>query len=179
MRRSAATDVARVPHGESPQEVSDWNTKTRRLVRCYQNRQRRPGAGGADGDLRAMKLWRGTLLFLIGLALGAVLAGIGPRVAGPYLPDALRGKVESVEGEVTRKQREPDRLLFTVVTPRGAILAIFRKRIPEVDLLVAEGDVLTLGLRRFEPFVEDPAIQSVKKKAPAENPSTGAAGRTR
>ena len=125
-----------------------------------------------------MKLWRGTLLFLIGLALGAVLGVVGPRVAGPYLPDALRGKVESVEGEVARKQREPDRLLLTVVTPRGAILAIFRKRILEVDLLVAEGDALTLDLRRFEPFVEDPAIQNVRKKAPAENPKTGAAGST-
>jgi hypothetical protein len=120
-----------------------------------------------------MKLWSGTLLFLIGLALGAVLVVIGPRVAGPYLPEALRGEVESVEGEVTRKLREPDRLLLTVVTPRGAILATFKTRIPEVDLLVAEGDALTLGLRRFEPFVEDPAIQSVRKKAPAENPAPG------
>jgi hypothetical protein len=125
-----------------------------------------------------MKLGRGTLLFLIGLALGALLVVIGPRVAGPHLPEALRGKVESVEGEVTRKQREPDRLLITVVTPRGAILATFKKKIPEVDLLVAEGDALTLGLRRFEPFVEDPAIQSVRKKTPAEGPPTGAAGRT-
>ena len=125
-----------------------------------------------------MKRWRGTLLFLIGLVLGMVLVVIGPRVAGPYLPDVLRGKVESVEGEVARKQREPDRLLLTVVTPRGAILATFKTRIPEVDLLVAEGDALTLGLRRFEPFVEDPAIQNVRKKTPAENPKTGAAGRT-
>lgn len=125
-----------------------------------------------------MKLSRGTLLFLIGLALGAVLAVIGPRLAGPYLPEALRGKVEFVEAEVTRKQREPDRLLITVVTPRGAILATFKKKIPEVDLLVAEGDALTLGLRRFEPFVEDPAIQSVRKKTPAAGPATGAAGRT-
>jgi hypothetical protein len=125
-----------------------------------------------------MKLWRGTTLFLIGLALGAALVVFGPRVAGPYLPEALRGNVEVVEGEVTRKQREPDRLLVTVVTPRGAILATFKTKISEVDLLVAEGDALTLGLRRFEPFVEDPAIQSVRKKAPAENPKTGAAGRT-
>ena len=125
-----------------------------------------------------MKLWSGTLLFFIGLALGAVLVVIGPRVAGPYLPDALRGKVESVLGEVTRKQREPDRLLITVVTARGAILATFRKRIAEIDLLVAEGDALTLGLRRFEPFVEDPAIQSVRKKTPAESPPPAAAGRT-
>lgn len=125
-----------------------------------------------------MKLWRGTLLFLIGLALGVVLVVIGPRVVGPYLPEALRGRVESVEGQVTRKQREPDRLLITIVTPRGAILATFRKKIPEVDLLVAEGDTLTLGLRRFEPFVEDPAIQSVKKKIPGDAPPSGAPGRT-
>jgi hypothetical protein len=51
-------------------------------------------------------------------------------------------------------------------------------RVSEVDLLVAEGDALTLGLRRFKPFVEDPAIQSVSNKAPAENPKTGTAGRT-
>ncbi len=125
-----------------------------------------------------MKPGRGTLLFLFGLVLGAVLVVIGPRVAGPYLPGLLRGKVESVEGEVMRKQREPDRLLITVVTPRGAILATFKKKIPEVDLLVAEGDALTLGLRRFEPFVEDPAIQSVRKKTPAEGPPTGAGARS-
>jgi hypothetical protein len=125
-----------------------------------------------------MKPWHGTLLFLIGLGLGTVLVAIGPHVAGPYLPAALRGEVESVEGEVTRKLREPDRLLLTIVTPRGAILATFNTKIPEVDLLVAEGDALTLGLRRFEPFVEDPVIQSVRKKTPTENPKTGAAGRT-
>src|SRR3990170_5864201 len=125
-----------------------------------------------------MKPWHGTLLFLIGLALGTVLVAIGPRVAGPYLPAALRGEVESVEGEVTRKLREPDRLLLTVVTPRGAILATFKTRISEVDLLVAEGDALTLGLRRFEPFVEDPAIESVRKKTPTEGSPAGAARRT-
>jgi len=119
-----------------------------------------------------------TLLFFVGLVLGAVLVLIGPRVAGPYLPEALKGKVEAVEGEVIRKQREPDRLLITVVTPRGALLATFKKKIPEVDLLVAEGDALTLGLHRFEPFVEDPAIQSVRKKTPAEGSASGAGGRS-
>jgi hypothetical protein len=33
-----------------------------------------------------MKCWRGTLLFLIGVTLGAVIVDIGPRVASPYLP---------------------------------------------------------------------------------------------
>ena len=126
-----------------------------------------------------MKLWHGALVLLIGLALGVALVVVGPRVAGPYIPAALRSPVEVVEGEVARKQREPDRLLITVVTPRGAILVTFKKKVPEIDLLVAEGDALTLGLRRFEPFVEDPAIQSVRKKTPAEGPPpSGAAGRT-
>jgi hypothetical protein len=111
-----------------------------------------------------MRRWRGALLFLIGLGIGAAAVVMGPRVAGPYLPDVLWGKLEPVDGSVTRKQREPDRLLITVVTERGAILATFKRRIAEVDLLVAEGDALTLGLRRVEPFVDDPVIQSVRKQ---------------
>lgn len=119
-----------------------------------------------------MRRWLGAVLFLLGLALGAVATVAGPRVAAPYLPAALRGQVEPVEGDVVRKQREPDRLLMTVVTPRGAILATFTKRIPEVDLLVAEGDALTLGLRRYEPFVQDPEILSVRKKTGGEGKTT-------
>jgi len=111
-----------------------------------------------------MKLWRDALVFLVGLALGVTLVLVGPRVAGPFLPEALRGKAEVVEGEVAKKLREQDRLLVTLVTGRGAILITFRQKVAEVDLLVAEGDKLTLHVRRFEPFVEDPAIQSVKKK---------------
>jgi hypothetical protein len=125
-----------------------------------------------------MKLGPGALGLLVGLALGAAVVVIAPRVAGPYLPAVLRGQVEVVEGDVARKQREANRLLITVVTARGAILVTFTKKVPEIDLLVAEGDALTLGLRRFEPFVEDPAIQSVRKKTPAEGPPSGAAGRT-
>jgi hypothetical protein len=125
-----------------------------------------------------MRLGPSALLFFVGLVLGAALVMIGPRVARPYLPEAFWGKVEAVEGEVIRKQREPDRLLITVVTPRGAILATFRRKIPEVDLLVAEGDAVTLNLRRFEPFVDDPAIQSVRKKTPAESSPASAGARS-
>ena len=123
-----------------------------------------------------MKVWLGVLLVVIGIVLGAVLVEVGPRVAAPYLPEALQGKVEVVEGEVIRKQREPDRLLITVVTPRGAILATFKRMIAEVDLLVGDGDTLTLALRRFEPFVEDPAIRSVKKRVPGASAPSGSAG---
>ena len=102
-----------------------------------------------------MTLWRSRLLLLIGLALGAVVVLVGPRVTGPYLPEALRGTVEIVEGEVIRTPHEPDRLPLTVVTSLGAIRAIFKGKI-----------------------VEDPAIQSVRKTTPAAGPPTGAAGRT-
>src|SRR5881628_2017313 len=79
--------------------------------------------------------------------------------------DSVRDRTaDAVEGEVAKKLREQDRLLVTLVTGRGAILITFRQKVAEVDLLVAEGDKLTLHVRRFEPFVEDPAIQSVKKK---------------
>lgn len=125
-----------------------------------------------------MKFWAGALLLLVGIALGAGSVVLGPRLAGPYIPEAFRGKVEVADGEVTRKQREADRLLLTIVTPRGAMLATFRTKIAEVDLLVAEGDTLALGLRRFEPFVDDPAILSVKKRPPGEGQPDGTAGRT-
>lgn len=115
-----------------------------------------------------MTRWLAGLLFLLGLTVGAVGAVLGPRLAAPYLPEALSGKVEVVGGDVVRKQREPNKLLMTIVTPRGAILATFTTRAPEIDMLVAEGDTLTLGLRRLEPFVNDPEIRSVKKQTTGE-----------
>jgi hypothetical protein len=118
----------------------------------------------------------GAAAFLVGLALGVALATFGPPAVQPYLPAMLQGKVESVEGQVARKQREDGRLLLTLVTPRGAILAIFTKKVPEVDLLIAEGDTVTLGLRRVEPFVNDPTIQSVRKTTAAGGTPSGTAG---
>ncbi|MBI2369318.1 MAG: hypothetical protein HYV08_03620 [Deltaproteobacteria bacterium] len=63
------------------------------------------------------------------------------------------------------KQREEDRLLLTVLTPRGAILATFRQKVAEIDLLVDVGDTLTLGLPRYEPFLADPRIERVRKES--------------
>lgn len=37
----------------------------------------------------------------------------------------------------------------------------------EIELLVAEGDTLTLALRRDEPFVENPEIERVRKPKPS------------
>ena len=111
------------------------------------------------------------LLLLVGVALGVGGTIWGPRLADPYLPDAFRGKKpETVEGEVVRKLREGERLLLTVQTSQGTVLATFTHKVAEIDLLVQEGDALTLALSRYEPFVEDPAIERVRKQEPAPRP---------
>jgi hypothetical protein len=38
---------------------------------------------------------------------------------------------------------------------------------------VQQGDSITLALRRYEPFVEDPPIQRVRKQEPAARPKGG------
>jgi hypothetical protein len=115
-----------------------------------------------------MRGWGVVLVFVVGIAVGAAGAVYGPRWAEPYLPEGLRAKVELVEGEIVRKQREGERLLLTVVTPEGALLASFKTRVTEITLLADEGDRVTLALPRYVPFVEDPVIRGVKKEAPRE-----------
>lgn len=111
-----------------------------------------------------MKVSHTVLIPLIGVAIGIGGTVLGPRPAGQYVPQSLRGKPPTiVEGQVVRKQREGDRLLLTVATPEGSILVTFRKKVTEIELLVAEGDTLTLALRRYEPFVENPEIERVRK----------------
>jgi len=67
---------------------------------------------------------------------------------------------------VTHKQRDQDRLLMTVTTQDGTILATFRKQVAEIDLLVEEQDSITLDVRQYEPFVNDPPVLKVNKQVP-------------
>ena len=106
---------------------------------------------------------RGLLLLLAGFALGAVTVLLVPGNLSSRLPRALGGSKEVVSGTVVAKKSGPDELLLTVETAGGALLATFTQRIREIDLLVDEGDVLTLRLARSEPFVEDPIIEKVMK----------------
>jgi len=107
---------------------------------------------------------------MVGLILLAVGVGVGLGVPkflspslSPYLPKSLQEQTEAVAGQVVRKSREEGRLLLTVSTPRGALLATFTKQIAEIDLLVEEGDSIQLGINHYEPFVKDPHVQSVMK----------------
>lgn len=109
-------------------------------------------------------------VFVLGVAVGVAGTLLVPRLAGLYLPGVLGGKAELVEGKALRKERQQDRLLLTVVTKEGAILATFGQQAAEIDLLVDEGDTVTLVLRERGPFVTDPRIEGVKKKDAAVLP---------
>lgn len=118
-----------------------------------------PGRGGR-GSASGRRIWRWLLAgALVGLAAGLLLPGL----AGPYLPGFLGGGTVTVEGQVLSKQRAEERLLLTVEADRGAVLATFRERVAELDLLVAEGDSITLRVREFRPFVENPTVVAVRK----------------
>ena len=122
-----------------------------------------------------MKTWLIVLVLLAGIALGVVGTTFAPDVAGLYLPEAFRvKKAETIDGEVVRKLREGERLLLTVQTSQGSVLATFKKKVAEIDLLVQQGDTITLALSRYEPFVNDPAIERVRKLEPAPRPKASA-----
>ncbi len=122
-----------------------------------------------------MKTWLIVLTLLVGIAFGVAGTIFAPDVAGPYLPEAFRvKKAATVDGEVVRKLREEERLLLTVETTQGAILVTFKKKVAEIDLLVQQGDTITLGLSRYEPFVDEPAIERVRKQEPTTRPKANA-----
>ncbi len=110
-----------------------------------------------------MKLLVGITLFVVGLGLGLGLPLLPSRYVDQYVPKALQPNVSALEGKVVQKQREDDRLLLTVSTASGALLATFKHRTAEIALLVDRGDMVTLGLRQYEPFVQDPSITAVMK----------------
>jgi hypothetical protein len=114
---------------------------------------------------------RGIATFVAGLVLGAVLMALARPFLGDRLPSAVGGKRELVQGPVAAKQRQGDRLLLTVVTPAGAVLGTFKKKVEEIDLLVETGDTITLAIGGYQPFLDDPEITRVAK--PAFRPIVG------
>lgn len=107
-----------------------------------------------------------------GIVLGVAATLLVPRYVTPYLPGPLRSGELRVQGPVLAEQREEDRLLLTVETEQGAMLATFRRQVAEIALLVDEGDTVTLGLREYAPFVEDPRLVGVYKGRPPAGAAT-------
>lgn len=128
-------------------------------------------SGGGTGRKRPRRwTW-----LVAGLVLGVLGTVFLPDLVRPHLPPLLRGKATRVQGLVVGKGRDGDRLLLTVDTPQGAMLATFQKRVPEIDLLVASGDSVTLGVAAYRPFVEGPELLGVRKPGQSGGRPGGAA----
>jgi hypothetical protein len=110
-----------------------------------------------------MRAWLSVFILILGVAIGAAGMWLVSHSERSYLPESLRAKVEHVPGQVVRKQRDADRLLLSIVTAQGAVLASFSRRVPEIDLLIDQGDSVTLALPRYKPFLQDPTIEAVQK----------------
>jgi len=107
-----------------------------------------------------------TIMFCMGLGLGLGGPILANQYLEPYMPSFLKKPLHPLEGFVTHKQRDQDRLLVTVTTQDGTILATFRQQVAEIDLLVEEQDSITLDVKQYEPFVNDPPVLKVNKQVP-------------
>jgi len=91
----------------------------------------------------------------------------GPALVAPYLPKAISGQHERIDGEVVRKQREGNRLLLKVGTVQGPMLVTFSQKVAELDLLLEPGDRVELLIPGYATFVEDPTLERVQRPAGA------------
>ncbi|MBA3611925.1 MAG: hypothetical protein H0W49_03225 [Nitrospirales bacterium] len=101
--------------------------------------------------------------FFLGLGLGFSGPLLVSRYLDPYFPAFLKETLHPLEGSVTHKQRQQDQLLITITTQDGTILATFQQQVQEIDLLIEERDLVTLDVRQYEPFVNDPRLLRVTK----------------
>ena len=104
---------------------------------------------------------------LIGLVLGVLAAVYLPGVVRPYLPEWVTGKTIVVKGTVAAKQKKEKVLLLTVETPEGVLLATFKRKVDEINLLVNEKDAIEFTLPKYMPFIDDPKIIRVVKEQQA------------
>lgn len=110
-----------------------------------------------------MKTWVGLLGgFILGFLSAVIMDLVAPELLEPYTRQFIPAtQIESVKGTVVKKERDSNRLLMTLSTPKGVLLATFTHKIDEIDLLVAEGYTATIRLRSYSPFVENPVIERV------------------
>jgi hypothetical protein len=105
--------------------------------------------------------------FVLGLILGILCMIYLPKYVQPYLPESIAGKETVLKGTVLVKEKKGDALLLTVSTPEGALLATFKQKTREVDLLIKEKDEVQFTLPNYTPFIDNPKIIRVVKEQPA------------
>jgi len=62
------------------------------------------------------------------LGLGLSIPAMAPKYLGSYFPKMMKSSTQQVTGRVARKQTDPNRLLLTISSKDGAILATFQKK---------------------------------------------------
>jgi hypothetical protein len=87
-----------------------------------------------------------------------------PKYVQPYLPESMAGNETVLKGTVIVKEKKGDTLLLTVSTPEGALLATFKQKTGEIDLLIKEKDEVQFTLPNYTPFIDDPKILRVVKE---------------
>jgi len=113
--------------------------------------------------------------FLVGILVGAAVANRGPALVVPYLPKAVSGASEHIDGQVVRKQRDGNRLLVKISTAQGPMLVTFTQKVADLDVLLDSGDTVTLGTPGYATFVDDPILERVKEPSRAQTPSASSA----
>jgi hypothetical protein len=108
-----------------------------------------------------------TIPFIFGLVLGILGMVFLPNYVRPYIPEWITGKTIVVKGTVAAKQKKENVLLLTVDTPEGVLLATFKKKVDEINLLINEKDVIEFTLPKYMPFIDDPKIIRVVKEQQA------------
>ena len=108
--------------------------------------------------------------FLIGVAVGIGAGNRGPALIAPYLPRAVRGVGSQIEGQVVRKQRDGNRLLVKITTAQGPMLVTFTQKAPDLDVLLDNGDTVTLVTPGYATFVDDPIVEHVKAAGRTPSP---------
>lgn len=105
--------------------------------------------------------------FVFGLILGILCTIYLPKYVKPYLPEFLAGNETVLKGTVIVKEKKGETLLLTVSTPEGALLATFKQKTGEIDLLIKEKDEVQFTLPNYSPFIDDPKIIRVVKEQQA------------
>jgi hypothetical protein len=72
-----------------------------------------------------------------------------------------------------------DRLLLTVHAEPGAFIASFTERVAEISMLVDVGDTVTLAVPDYDPFIENPDFEGVRKGTPGAVSEDAAEGMER
>ncbi|MDX1396074.1 MAG: hypothetical protein R3195_16950 [Gemmatimonadota bacterium] len=128
-----------------------------------------------EKDLKKGRGARRLPWLVTGLVLGIAGTILVPRFLAPYLPAVFGPRGERLTGPVLAEERDGDRLLLTLQTEPGALIASFTERVAEIALLVEPGDTVSILVDDYDPFVADPDFEGVRKaSAPPAGTTPGA-----